>query len=305
MPSCLSCIVAVLILLSVKGPVFAQDIEPRRWTHLPVGMNILGVGVIQTDGDIAFDPVLELEDATVDKKTVVASFMHAFDLLGDSARFDVRLPYADARWEGLLEGQRASTEREGFADPRLRLSVNFMGAPALKGEAYREYRISRPVHTTAGAALSVSLPLGEYKKDKLLNLGANRYVFRPQLGLVHTRERWSYELTGSVFLYTENDEFFGNNKREQDPLYALQGNIIYTAPKRWWVSVGAAHDRGGQTSINGEKQDDKRRDILYGISAGFPFGSRSSLKLAYIGSRTHEDVGTDSDNYVLVYSIRF
>jgi hypothetical protein len=305
MSSCRACIVAILILLAVNGPAFAQDIEPRRWAHLPVGMNIFGVGVVHTDGDIAFDPVLELEDATVDRKTVVASFLHAFNLLGSSARFDVRLPYADARWEGLLAGQRASTEREGFADPRLRLSVNFLGAPALKGEEYRKYRVSRPVHTTAGAALSVSLPLGEYKKDKLLNLGENRYVFRPQIGVVHTRERWSYELTGSVFLYTDNDDFFGNNKREQDPLYALQTHVVYTVPERWWVSVGAGHDHGGQSSINGEKSDDKKRDILYGISAGFPFGSRSSLKLAYIGSRTRKDVGTDSDNLALAYSIRF
>ncbi|MGW8311457.1 MAG: transporter, partial [Thiogranum sp.] len=259
-------------------------------------MNILGLGAAYTDGNIAFDPVLDVENATVEVKTVVASYLRAFDLLGKSARFDVRLPYQDARWEGQLSGKPAAVERHGPDDPRLRLSVNFIGAPALKGKAYQAYRAAHSVNTVVGAALSVTLPLGEYKKDKLLNLGENRFVFRPQLGFVHTRGHWSYELTGSVFLYTDNDEFFGDNKREQNPLYALQTHIVYTAPQHWWVSVGAAHDWGGESKINGENKDDERRDLLYGLSGGLPIGSRASIKLAYVASRSSEDVGKDTDS---------
>jgi len=214
------------LLFTVPG--FAQDIEPRRWTPLPVGMNVLGAGVIHTDADIALDPVLELEDVSADVKTVIVSFLHAFDLWGQSARFDARLPYQDARWEGLLAGEPAAAERRGPGDPRVRLSVNFLGAPALKGKEFQTHRASHPVNTVVGAALAVTLPLGEYKQNKLLNLGENRFVFRPQLGFVHSRGHWSYELTGSVFLHTDNDDFSGNNKREQDPLYALQTHLIYT-----------------------------------------------------------------------------
>jgi hypothetical protein len=292
-------------LLSLTGPALAQDIEPRRWTHLPVGMNVLGVGAVYTDGDIAFDPVLEIEDATVEAKTVITSYLHAFDLLGKSARFDVRLPVKDARWEGLLAGESASTQRSGLADPRLRLSINFIGAPALKGKQYQAYRTARSVNTVVGAALSVRLPLGEYKQEKLLNLGENRFVFRPQLGFVHTRGHWSYELTGSAFLYGDNDDFLGNNKREQDPLYAVQTHLVYSAPRHWWVSVGAAYDWGGETKINGENKDDERRDLLYGISGGIPIGSSAGVKLAYVASRSKEDVGRDTDSIGLGYSVRF
>jgi len=294
-----------LVFLSFTVPGFAQDIEPRRWTPLPIGMNVLGAAVIHTDGDIAFDPVLELEDVTVDAGTAIVSFLHSFELLGQSARFDVQLPYKDARWEGLLAGEPDSAERKGLGDPRLRLSVNLLGAPALKGKEFQAYRASHPINTVVGAALAITLPLGDYKQEELLNLGGNRYIFRPQLGFVHTRGHWSYELTGSVFLYTDNDDFFGNNKREQDPLYALQTHLIYTSPQRWWVSLGAAHDRGGESSINGDKKDDERRDLLYGISAGLPIGSRSSAKLAYVASRSDEDVGKDSDSVAFAFSSRF
>ena len=305
-PKCVnSGVGAALLMLLLTGPLAAQDVEPRRWTHLPVGMNILGLGAIYTDGDIAFDPVLEIQDGTVEIKTVVVSYVRAFGLFGQSARFDVRLPYQDARWEGVLSGEPASTERRGLDDPRVRLSVNFIGAPALKGKAYQAYRAAHPVNTVVGAALAVRLPLGEYKKDKILNLGENRFVFRPQLGFVHTRGHWSYELTGSVFLYTDNDDFVENNKREQDPLLAAQTHLTYVSPQHWWVSVGAARAWGGETKINGENKDDERRDLLYGISAGLPMGSRATVKLAYVANRSSEDVGKDTDNVALGYSIRF
>jgi len=71
------------------------------------------------------------------------------------------------------------------------------------------------------------------------------------------------------------------------------------------VSLGAAFDWGGESRINGLRHDDRQRDLLYGISAGLPIGSRSSAKLAYIGSRTHEKVGQDSDSIAFSYLIRF
>ena len=83
-------LVTALVFLSFTGIAIGQDIEPRRWTPLPVGMNVLGAGFVHTDGDIAFDPVLEIDDATVEIDTAIVSYLHAFELLGKSARFDIR-----------------------------------------------------------------------------------------------------------------------------------------------------------------------------------------------------------------------
>lgn len=283
----------------------AQDIEPRRWTPLPVGLNITGLGFVHTDGDIALDPVLELDDVKVKRNTVVASYLHALDFFGKSARFDVRVPYQRAEWKGLLKGASRTEQRTGFADPRIRLSINFLGAPALKKEELREYRAAHPINTVVGAAVAVTLPLGEYKRDKLLNLGKNRFVIRPQVGFVHTRGSWSYELTGSVSFFTDNDEFFGNSKREQDPLFAGQTHLVYSSRRGWWVSIGTGYDYGGESKIDGVKKDDRRREVLFGISTGFAFHRTSSVKIAYVGSRTRKDIGADTDNLAIAYSIRF
>jgi hypothetical protein len=293
-----------ILLLSLSNPAVSQDIEPRRWTPLPIGTNVVGVGHVRTEGDIAFDPVLKLEDATFRSTASIFSFLHAFDFLGKSARFDVRLPHVSTRWEGLLNGTPASTGRTGLGDPRLRVSVNFLGAPALSAQALREYRAAHPTNTVAGAALAVTLPLGDYEKDKLLNIGHNRFAVRPQLGVVHTRGPWSYELTGSVFFYTDNNEFFGTTL-EQDPLMTVQTHLIYASPRGWWTSISAAYDEGGESRIDGVRSDDRRSDLLCGLSAGFSYHRHSSLKLAYVGSRTKEDLGADTDYLALALSIRF
>jgi hypothetical protein len=297
-------LVAFLPLL-LTGGLSAEDIEPRRWTPLPVGTTVVGFGVVRGQGDVGFDPVLKVEDATVEVTTTLVSIVHAFDLLGKSARIDIRLPQQHARWEGLLDGQPRAVDRRGLADPRLRLSVNLVGAPALKGQAFGAYRAAHPVNTVVGAAVAVTLPLGEYLEDKLLNLGQNRYAIQPQLGVVHSRGPWSHELTGSVSLFTDNHDFLVTQTREQDPVLLLQAHTVYADPQGWWVSVGAAYDWGGRSTIDGMAKDDYREDLLYGASAGLVINRQLSLQVAYVANRYQTTVGSNTDNLALGFSIRF
>ena len=282
-----------------------QDLEPRRWTHMPVGMHVFGLGLVQADGDLALDPVLELTDTTIESRLQAASYVYAFGLLGKSARVDVQVPYQQARWSGKLSGSKARVRRSGFADPRIRFSINLVGAPALQGKQYMDYREQHPTNTVIGAGVAIRVPLGEYNDKKLLNIGQNRYSIRPQLGVLHTRGPWSYELTASTFLFTDNDDFFGDTKREQDPLHALQVHVVRTLSNGWWVSAGSAYGWSGRSKINGVDKDDRRGDLLSGASFGFPIASNQAVKFAYIRRRTQKDVGVDSDSVVAAWSVRF
>lgn len=297
-------ILGAVSLLCIAGGVVAQDVEPRRWTPLPVGTTVVGLGVIRGEGDVAFDPLLKLEETTVETTTTEVSVVHAFDLFGQTARVDVRLPQQHARWEGLLDGAPRTRDVRGLGDPRVRLSVNLVGAPALSGNAFQAYHASQAVNTVVGAALAVTLPLGEYDEDRLLNLGSNRFAVTPQLGAVHSRGHWSYELTGSVSLFTGNSEFLVDQTREQDPLFALQAHVVY-APGPWFASLGAAYDWGGESTVDGVAKGDYRETLFFGLSAGISIDRQSSVQVAYVGSRAQKDIGSDSDNVGLAYSIRF
>ena len=85
----------------------------------------------------------------------------------------------------------------------------------------------------------------------------------------------------------------------------MQTHVTYASPRRWWVSVGAGYDWGGETTINGERKDDARQDFLLGISAGFAVSPSSSIKIAYVRSRTQEDIGQDTDSVGISYLTRF
>lgn len=282
----------------------AQDMEPRRWTHLPVGTDVLGVGYVYTTGDLSFDPVLRIEDATVEMHTALASFTHYFAIADRTARVDVTVPAQNGRWEGLLDGAPKTVTRNGLADPAVRLSANLVGAPALRGQEFLEYRKAHPVQTTLGAALELRVPLGEYQEDKLINLGQNRFVVGSQLGALHTRGEWSFELTGSMFVFTDNDEFFDGNELEQDPLFAAQTHVVRTFGQGFWLSAGAAYGWAGESTINGVPKDDEKSNLLYGAAFGFRLGDTQSLRVTYIRGDSLNELGADTHSLAAGWSIR-
>ena len=286
--------VLLLLVLLVSQNAFSQDLEPRRWTPLPAGTNVIGLGYLRVDGDIFFDPLMEVENATVEVDALVLSYVRSFKIGDTLMRVDAALPWQNKQWQGLLNGEPAEVTRTGLADPIIRLSANLLDTSSAPDRS-----------TVAGVAIAMSLPLGEYKEDKLLNLGQNRFSLRPQIGVVHTRGPWSFELTGSVFLYSDNDEFFNGNKREQDPLYAVQTHVVHFFKPGVWASFGMAYGAGGESAVNGDSKDDAARQFLAGFSVGVPISKRQGLKLGYLRSRTNTDVGGDVDTLALAFTTFF
>ena len=284
-------------LPGLASQAFGQDLEPRRWTPLPPGLNVVGAGYVRTDGDVAFDPVLLIEDAEVGGHTAAVSYVRSFAIAGKPARLDLVVPWQNLTWTGLLDGATAEATRVGLADPKLRLSMILAGGlPDPTASS----------NTVFGAAIAISVPLGEYFEDKLLNLGQNRVVIRPQIGVLHTRGKWSYELTGSTFLYSDNDEFFGGSTLEQDPLYALQAHLIRTFNKPgYWAALSAGYGWNGRSTVDGSRADDSKRLFLSALAIGVPVGKRQGVKFAYVRGRTNTNKGADTDSLVIAWSHRF
>ena len=298
-------LLAAPILLLLSAPLLAQDLEPRRWSHLPSKLNVVGLAAAWTNGEILFDPALNIEDATFDTYLGAAAYVRTFEFLGKSARVDFTVPYAAGRWEGLLNGEPASVRRRGFADPFVRFSINLYGAPPLSGKEYVQYKRENPVTTTVGAGLQIRPPLGDYNDQWLINLGNNRWMIRPQLGVLHQRHKWQFELTGSVFMFTDNDEFFNDSSREQNALWFMQGHVIYTFKPGWWASFSGGYGYGGRKTLSGVKKDYASRARYIAVSIGMPISPRQSLKLTYYTSDTHVATGTNTDALIAAWSINW
>ena len=295
-------VVLALVLLARFAP--AQDIEPRRWSHLPIGANFAGAAYVYTTGDIALDPALRIKDGQFELQTFAVKYIRSFALLGKSARVDLALPYQTGRWTGDLNGTPAKVGRSGFADSSVRFAVNLFGAPPLKGKAFADYRATNTDHETiVGAGLIVQLPTGQYYDDKLINLGNNRFAFRPQLGVVHNWGKWTAELTGQGWFFTDNNDFFHGRRLSQDPMYGADSHLIYNFRPGLLVSGSAGYAGGGTTMVNGVTSRNNQEYIGWGVALGVPVNRAVGLKFAYIGTRTEVATGLNSDTILCAVSV--
>lgn len=291
-----------LLILCWASVSFAQDTEPRRWTQIPTGVNFFGMGYSYTSGDIFFDPLLKIEDATFDLHGVIVTYIRTLSFMGKSARVDFTLPYKAGRWEGLLDGQDVSLRRRGPGDARARFSVLLYGGPA---ETLQEFSQSKKSNTVIGAAIAVTAPTGDYNSARLINLGDNRWVIRPQMGVTHSRGKWMGEVTGSIFVYADNNHFFQDSKLETDPLFAAQAHLIYTFRPGLWTSISTAYGWGGEATVNGDAKNNPSGNWLTALSFGFPINNSQGIKIAWIRGRTQKPTGADIDSFVLGYSLMF
>jgi len=287
------------------GDALAQDMEPRRWTHLPTGANVFGTAGGATQGDIFFDPVLRIEDATFELYTVGSRYVRGFEWLGKASRLDVLVPYGYGRWEGLLDGESASVRRHGFLDPMVRLSMNLYGAPPLQPKEFARYYAQRPVTTSVGAAIALRLPLGEYYPGRLINLGKNRYVIEPQLGVLHQRGSWQFEATASVSFFEDNPDFYNHTTLEQDPMWFVQGHIVRSFERGIWCSFGAGHSYGGRWQIDGVPKDKEERSRFVAATLGMPLNRQHSVTISYIYADTNILLGLSTDSLVLGWTMNW
>lgn len=295
----------LLVAIGLPLPGLALDLEPRRWNHIPLGGNFAGVAALHTEADIFFNPALKLEDVEMRLDTVAAKYVHGFELFGKSARIDVSQGYQKGRWKGLVDGTPDSITRSGWTDTFVRLATNLYGAPPLKGKAFADYRARTKDENIVGAGLVLRLPTGDYMDDKLINLGQNRYVLRPQFGLLFGRDKWTTEITAEVSFYSDNDDFFNGKKLEQEPLFFTQAHLIRSLGPGEWASLSVGYDYGGENTVDGDKKDNRRQNYAWALSYSYPLSRQSGIKLAYIGSRTQESTGSDTDSLALAVLYRW
>ena len=129
-------------------------------------------------------------------------------------------------------------------------------------------------------------PLGQYDPTKLINLGSNRWAFKPEIGLSRAWRRWRADLHASVWLTTDNTEFLVSSTRSQDQLVALQTHFVRTFAGGVWVSFGGTFFRGGQTQVDGLRRNDLQSNSRLGASLTVPFGAHAVKAIVTSGLTT-------------------
>jgi Putative MetA-pathway of phenol degradation len=281
-------IVASVALLLVPTCAWAQELTPGAYWPLPVGINILTLVNNFSVGDIAFDPSLPVDDASARINATVVAYTRTLSLAGRSANLALQLPVVGGHVEGLYQGTPTAVDRFGLGDPTVRLGVNLYGAPAMTPKAFA----SSHMNTLIGVSLAVAMPLGEYDRTKVINLGTNRWSVRPEIGLVHFRGRWAYEIMAAVWLFSDNTDFFGGHTRAQDPIPSLQADLAYRFSPRVWLAGNANFYRGGRTQVDGKWNLDLQSNSRIGSTFSWALDQHHSLR-ASVSEGAYTTIGAD------------
>jgi len=280
---CRICLFVILTLLT--GLVYGQDLAPRAYLITPIHSNAVVLTYSFFDGDLVFDNSVPITGATAKASVSAFSYFHSLNFFGRNASITVSLPYGIGNVRGTVMDNEMKAYRSGLFDSTYRLSVNLIGGPAMSVQDFRKWRQK----TIVGASLRILAPTGQYDPTKLINYGANRWGFKPELGLSRRWGHWVVDGYGGVWLYTMNHEFFshnqyspGTNVQKQDPIGAFEGHLSYDVKPRLWTSFDGNFWVGGRTSINGvQNPNSLQRNSRIGATVSFPVSRHQSIKASY------------------------
>lgn len=271
-------LVASAVTLLLNNSAMAQELEPRAYASAPVGLHVFVAAYSRARGSVIFDPTLPIEDVTADIHGIAVGYYQSMGLFGRFANIGLTVPYVWGSMQGLYESDFTRITRSGLGDPRLRLAVNLVGAPALKPKEFAGYRQK----TNLGLSFTLSAPLGQYDPVKLINIGTNRWAFKPEVGVSHRNGRWLLEAAGGIWFIGANSRFLGALTREQSTVLSFQGHVIYDLPKRMWIGTDLNFFYGGKTKVDGEAgAASNLRNSRFGATFSFPIHRRHSFKIFY------------------------
>ena len=291
--------VAVLILLAVAIPppgVHGQDLVPGAYTPGPIRFNVVTALAGFNRGDVTFDPSLPVEEGRATIRVAALGIARTLGIGGHYANVGLVVPYAYGHVRGLIAGQFEERTRSGMADISARFAMNLYGAPALRLKEFAAYRPS----TIVGISFALSMPTGQYDPDKIINIGTNRWAFKPELGVTRRRGHWTVEGDLGAVFFTDNTNFRNGGRREQAPIVTVQGHLIYTFRPGLWIAVDGNFWRGGRVTTNGAPAARLQSNSRLGTTLAIPV-RRHQFRVAY-SAGAYTRLGGDYHSIGLSYS---
>ncbi|HEY4968025.1 MAG TPA: transporter [Puia sp.] len=289
-------ITAFSLTLFFCNRIDAQDLEARSYSVVPKGMHAAALSYTFSTGNVVADITSPVQDLNVTTSVINLGYVQTFALFNKLARIQAALPYGFLDGTAKFYGNDTSGTRSGLLDGKIKFGLNLLGSPVLSPKEFRLFQ----EHTVLGASIVISVPIGQYFPDKLINLGANRWGFKPEIGFSHREGRLYYEMYTGVWFFTNNNNFFKNSQLDQKPLFAFQAHIDYVFKSKMWVALNGGFAVGGQTTLNSVQRDDTQQNWRAGATFSVPLNVHQSLK-AMLNTGVATRAGQNYTAFTVVY----
>jgi hypothetical protein len=290
------------VITGCSPSVWAQDLAPRAYIITPVHSNAITLTYTFFDGSVLFDGAVPITGATARVNVSIFTLYHSLRFFGRSANVVASLPYGVGNFQGSVAGNGAAIYRSGLLESSFRFSVNLKGGPAMDVQEMRKWHQKSLI----GISLRVVAPTGQYDPAKPVNFGANRWSFKPEVGLSRRWGNWLLDTYGGAWFYTTNHDFFSPNQNSpntqtQSPIGSFEGHLSYDVKPRLWASLDGNFWVGGRTSINGvQNSKTLQRNSRIGCTVSVPVSKHQALKFSY-SDGAHVEFGGNYHNVAVAW----
>ena len=108
-----------------------------------------------------------------------------------------------------------------------------------------------------------------------------------------------------MFLFGDNNDFWQGTVREQDPLWFIQGHVVYTFKPGLWSSFSGGYGYGSRSTVFGIPKNDDSRLRYWKLSLGVPINSRQGLNFSFALGRTNTRSDANLNRVGMGWSLMF
>lgn len=258
----------------------AETVHPRDYIPAPQGVTLSVTYLDQRAGDDVYANGSKVADnGDLDVIAGVQRFIHFTELFGVVADPQIIIPYVNT------DVGIASQSDTGIGDI-------FFGSTF--------WTVNDPENKEwFGITPFIYAPTGAYDSNKAVNVGANRWSAVLQAGYVKGIGENTYlDLVGEVQWYGDNDDPFGGNSLEKDPMYRFSSMLSYDLSPASYVWGRHAIQYGGEEFLDGTSQNAELKNQTASIGYTHWFGKDFQLQLEYTKDLEVEN-GFEVDGFTL------
>lgn len=273
-------------LLVLLIPASAQFTDPRTYTNSPVGINQLELGYAHVHANAAVDTSLVVTGANLNLDQGTLDYTRYFGLLDRLTWVEAAVPIAGL--SSAVNSTNIAGSTTGTGDSSYSFAMLLKGGMALNVSQFESFE----PRTALGASLTITAPTGSYSSDKILNLGSDRWSFKPELGLSYpfgNEQKWELDAYANAYFYTNNTSYRGREILRQDALPGVEGHISYSFTDNLWASLDSRYSFRGTTFLNDVDQSNAQKNFIVGSELNVSLNSRNSLVLEFAKALVHQN----------------
>jgi hypothetical protein len=276
----------VLAVLCSPDQARAQFTDPRAYDNTPVGVSQLELAYAYAHANASIDIALIIAGAEFDLNQGTVEYIRYFSFFHHTAWVSASVPLTGLN--GSVNGTSIRGSVNGAGDSSYEWAILVKGGPAL---SLKQFAAFKP-KTSVGLSLSITAPTGEYRANKVINLGSDRWSFKPEIGISRpfgSTQKWVFDAYASAYFFTDNTSYHGVEILRQQPLPGIEGHLSYSLTDNFWISLDTRYSFRGDTLVGSTDQNNPQQTFILGSEASVAVNSRTQLVFKFAKALVHQN----------------